>query len=288
MMNFKSVSKKIYCGVLMSLSIISIGYTSENISPIAKNKYVVKHLNLSELPVKTIVPIAATTRVQALAQAKQIAMNKDADIAEFRVDLLDFASDTKQVIALGKEINDILKAKPLLVTIRTANEGGKLNVSDEIYENIYKAYLEAPFFQLIDIEMFRHENIVSELTTLAHQKNILVVMSNHEFNQTPSEKEIVRRLLKQDHMGADILKIAVMPKSKQDVFTLMNATLEVSERTPKTLLTISMGHLGQISRVATANMGGNLSFGMIDKASAPGQIDVTELKQFLKTVQPIQ
>ena len=87
-------------------------------------------------------------------------------------------------------------------------------------------------------------------------------------------------------MGADILKIAVMPKSKQDVFTLMNGTLKVSEQSKKPLLTMSMGRLGTISRIATANMGGSLSFGMIGEASAPGQIDVTQLKQFLKTVQP--
>jgi 3-dehydroquinate dehydratase-1 len=40
----------------------------------------------------------------------------------------------------------------------------------------------------------------------------------------------VKRLLKQDELGADILKIAVMPQSKQDVFTLMNATLKVSQQ----------------------------------------------------------
>jgi 3-dehydroquinate dehydratase-1 len=61
-------------------------------------------------------------------------------------------------------------------------------------------------------------------------KKVLVVMSNHDFAKTPSEQEIENRLLKQDQMGADILKIAVMPKSKQDVFTLMNATLKVSQQ----------------------------------------------------------
>lgn len=105
-------------------------------------------------------------------------------------------------------------------------------------------------------------------------------------SKTPSQDEIEKRLLKQDQMGADILKIAVMPKSKQDVFTLMNATLKVSQQTTKPLLTMSMGQLGTISRVATANMGGSYSFGMIGQASAPGQIDVTKLKQILQTVQP--
>ncbi|MEC8056827.1 MAG: type I 3-dehydroquinate dehydratase, partial [Pseudomonadota bacterium] len=164
--------------------------------------------------------------------------------------------------------------------------GGKLKLTDQEYEKIYAEYLKKPFMQLLDIEMFRDPAAVAKLTKLAHQKKVLVVMSNHDFDKTPSEQEIVSRLLKQDQMGADILKIAVMPKSKQDVFTLMNGTLKVSEQSKKPLLTMSMGRLGTISRIATANMGGSLSFGMIGEASAPGQIDVTQLKQFLKTVQP--
>lgn len=272
--------------LLMSLPILSTTYAAENTVPASKSTYVVKNLNIGDLPVKTLVPITAKTREQALAQAKVIAENKDADIAEFRIDLLEFASDTKKVIALGQELNQILKDKPLLVTIRTSNEGGKLKVTDQEYEKIYSEYLKKPFMQLLDIEMFRDQAVVAKLTKLAHQKKVLVVMSNHDFDKTPSEQEIVSRLLKQDQMGADILKIAVMPKSKQDVFTLMNATLKVSEQSTKPLLTMSMGRLGTISRIATANMGGSLSFGMIGEASAPGQIDVTALKQFLKTVQP--
>ncbi|WP_151982483.1 type I 3-dehydroquinate dehydratase [Acinetobacter guerrae] len=271
--------------LFMSLPFASVHAVEATTAP-AHASYIVKNLNIGELPVKTIVPITAKTKEQAIAQAKVIAENKDADIAEFRIDLLEFASDSKQVIALGQELNQILKDKPLLATIRTANEGGKLKLTDQEYEKIYGEYLKKPFMQLLDIEMFRDQAAVAKLTKLAHQKNVLVVMSNHDFDKTPSEQEIVSRLLKQDQMGADILKIAVMPKSKQDVFTLMNATLKVSEQSKKPLLTMSMGRLGTISRIATANMGGSLSFGMIGEASAPGQIDVTQLKQFLKTVQP--
>ncbi|MGQ2386081.1 type I 3-dehydroquinate dehydratase [Acinetobacter ursingii] len=271
--------------LFMSLPFASAHAVEATTAP-AHASYIVKNLNIGELPVKTIVPITAKTKEQAIAQAKVIAANKDVDIAEFRIDLLEFASDSKKVIALGQELNQILKDKPLLATIRTANEGGKLQVTDQDYEKIYSEYLKKPFMQLLDIEMFRDPAAVTKLTKLAHQKKVLVVMSNHDFDKTPSEQEIVSRLLKQDQMGADILKIAVMPKSKQDVFTLMNATLKVSEQSKKPLLTMSMGRLGTISRIATANMGGSLSFGMIGEASAPGQIDVTQLKQFLKTVQP--
>ena len=248
----------------------------------ATQHYMVKNLNIGDLPVKTIVPITAKTAEQAIAQAQVIASNPDVDLAEFRIDLLEFSADTKKVIALGQQLNQILKDKPLIATIRTHNEGGKMTVSDQDYEKIYREYLKKPFMQLLDIEMFRDAGSVAKLTKLAHEKKVLVIMSNHDFNKTPEQQEIENRLLKQDQMGADILKIAVMPKSKQDVFTLMNATLAVSQKSQKPLLTMSMGQLGTISRVATANMGGSLSFGMIGEASAPGQIDVTQLKQLLK------
>ncbi|OEC87587.1 type I 3-dehydroquinate dehydratase [Acinetobacter sp. YK3] len=243
---------------------------------------------LAKLPVKTIVPITAKTKEQAIAQAKVIAANADADLAEFRIDLLSFASDSKQVIALGHELKQILGTKPMIATIRTHNEGGQLTISDADYGKTYQAYLQQPFMDMLDVEMFRDQQIVKNTVKLAHAKKVLIVMSNHDFKKTPAEAEIIKRLLKQDELGADILKIAVMPQSKQDVFTLMNATLKVSQQSKKPLLTMSMGKLGTISRIATANMGGSFSFGMIGEASAPGQIDVTQLKQFLKTVQPTQ
>ncbi len=243
---------------------------------------------LAKLPVKTIVPITAKTREQAIAQAKVIAANADADLAEFRIDLLNFASDRKQVIALGHELKQILGTKPLIATIRTHNEGGQLTISDADYGKTYQAYLQQPFMDILDVEMFRDQQIVKDTVKMAHAKKVLIVMSNHDFQKTPPESEIIKRLLQQDELGADILKIAVMPQNKQDVFTLMNATLKVSQQSKKPLLTMSMGKLGTISRIATANMCGSFSFGMIGEASAPGQIDVTQLKQFLKTVQPTQ
>lgn len=269
---------------LLSLSLLTLPFfvAQVNAAPIA----LAAQTQPAMTTVKTIVPITAKTKEQALAQAQVIANTADADLAEFRIDLLSFASDTKQVIALGHELKKILGHKPMIATIRTKNEGGQLEISDADYGKTYQAYLKNPFMDWLDVEMFRDQKVVSEIVQKAHQKKVLVVMSNHDFQKTPSQDEIEKRLLKQDQMGADILKIAVMPKSKQEVFTLMNATLKVSQQTTKPLLTMSMGQLGTISRVATANMGGSYSFGMIGQASAPGQIDVTKLKQILQTVQP--
>ncbi|EHU3346745.1 type I 3-dehydroquinate dehydratase [Acinetobacter baumannii] len=269
---------------LLSLSLLALPFFTAqvNAEPVA----LAAQTQPAATAVQTIVPITAKTKEQALAQAQVIANTADADLAEFRIDLLSFASDTKQVIALGHELKKILGNKPMIATIRTKNEGGQLEISDVDYGKTYQAYLKNPFMDWLDVEMFRDQKVVSEIVQKAHQKKVLIVMSNHDFQKTPSQDEIEKRLLKQDQMGADILKIAVMPNSKQDVFTLMNATLKVSQQTTKPLLTMSMGQLGTISRVATANMGGSYSFGMIGQASAPGQIDVTKLKQILQTVQP--
>ncbi|MBN6512221.1 type I 3-dehydroquinate dehydratase [Acinetobacter pittii] len=269
---------------LLSLSLLALPFFTAqvNAEPVA----LAAQTQPGATAVKTIVPITAKTKEQALAQAQVIANTADADLAEFRIDLLSFASDTKQVIALGHELKKILGNKPMIATIRTKNEGGQLEISDADYGKTYQAYLKNPFMDWLDVEMFRDQKVVSDIVQKAHQKKVLIVMSNHDFQKTPSQDEIEKRLLKQDQMGANILKIAVMPKSKQDVFTLMNATLKVSQQTTKPLLTMSMGQLGTISRVATANMGGSYSFGMIGQASAPGQIDVTKLKQILQTVQP--
>ncbi|MDC5206814.1 type I 3-dehydroquinate dehydratase [Acinetobacter baumannii] len=269
---------------LLSLSLLALPFFTAQVN--AEPFALAAQTQPANTAVKTIVPITAKTKEQALAQAQVIANTADADLAEFRIDLLSFASDTKQVIALGHELKKILGNKPMIATIRTKNEGGQLEISDVDYGKTYQAYLKNPFMDWLDVEMFRDQKVVSEIVQKAHQKKVLVVMSNHDFQKTPSQDEIEKRLLKQDQMGADILKIAVMPKSKQDVFTLMNATLKVSQQTTKPLLTMSMGQLGTISRVATANMGGSYSFGMIGQASAPGQIDVTKLKQILQTVQP--
>lgn len=159
-------------------------------------------------------------------------------------------------------------------------------ITDSDYATVYQQYLAKPFMQLLDIEMFRAPSIVENLVKQAHDNNVLVIISNHDFAKTPPQADIEQRLLTQDKLGADILKIAVMPNHRADVFTLMNATLAVSQQTDKPLITMSMGQLGVISRVATASVGGSMSFGMVGQASAPGQIEVNELKRLLKLVKP--
>ena len=96
---------------------------------------------------------------------------------------------------------------------------------------------------------------------------------------------MVRRLLfMQDELGADILKIAVMPQSRADVLSLLAATEEASRRAHQPVVTMSMGPLGVVSRVCGQSFGSAATFGSAKSASAPGQMDVSSLDCVLRAL----
>ena len=82
---------------------------------------------------------------------------------------------------------------------------------------------------------------------------------------------------------ADIPKIAVMPKSVADVITLLDATHTMkTQYADRPLITMSMGGKGVISRLAGEVFGSAFTFGAGKEASAPGQIQVADLRMVLE------
>ena len=135
---------------------------------------------------------------------------------------------------------------------------------------------------LIDVEVFIGDDYVKEMIHVAHKHNVFVVASNHDFDKTPPKSDIIYRLRKMQDLGADIPKIAVMPKTTDDVLTLLAATTEMNENyAEKPIITMSMAGLGAISRVSGITFGSSMTFGAAKNASAPGQLDVKELRYIL-------
>ena len=86
-------------------------------------------------------------------------------------------------------------------------------------------------------------------------------------------------------LNADILKIAVMPNNRKDVLTLLSATEEIySNLADRPVITMSMGGLGMISRLSGEIFGSAVTFGSAGKTSAPGQVEVYELKNVLDMI----
>ena len=83
-----------------------------------------------------------------------------------------------------------------------------------------------------------------------------MIGSNHDFEKTPPEDEIIRRLEYMGQQEADIAKIAVMPQTEKDVVTLLQATTDYYDKgNTKPIVTMSMGGTGMISRLVGETFG---------------------------------
>ncbi|HEY0215676.1 MAG TPA: type I 3-dehydroquinate dehydratase [Cellulomonas sp.] len=233
---------------------------------------------------KVIVPLTARTPDELVAQAAAV-LDAAPDVVEWRIDhLLAGGSSTPAVVDAGRRLLAALGGLPVLATIRTAAEGGEQALTDTEYVAVYRAVLDAGLADLVDVEVMREAGTVQELVDLAHAGDVAVVASNHDFDATPPQAEIERRLLLMAERGADVLKIAVMPRDPGDVLTLLAATWAVSQRTEHPLITMSMAGTGVVSRLAGGVFGSAATFGMVGRASAPGQVDVGALRAVLALV----
>lgn len=237
---------------------------------------------------KVVVPIVGKTQQEIIADAVQI-LEIEPDLIEWRADFyVDMFAKKELKDTLGK-LRSTLQDTPLIFTIRTGSEGGNIQISDKKYTDLLRFVADTRDADIIDVEFFRCDGKISELVDAIHDRNGLVIMSNHDFHATPEKSEIVSRLRKMQDAGGDLLKIAVMPQSTYDVLVLMDATNEMaSHHAQKPLVTMSMGGLGAISRLAGEVFRSSMTFGSAGKRSAPGQIPVSELKSCLKTIHDAQ
>lgn len=234
---------------------------------------------------KICVPIVAGTREELLEQARAI-RELPADLVEWRVDYLNNVSSLSllTVLTFLSELRNEVGDVPLLFTFRTKREGGEKNISPQAYEELYKAVISSGLIDMVDVELFLGPELMERLVKAAHENGVAVIASNHDFKKTPPKEELVDRLEAMQDLGADILKIAVMPESTEDLLILLAATEEASKYLRQPVVTMSMGGKGVLSRVAGEAFGSAITFGTAGKASAPGQLPATELRQILETL----
>lgn len=245
------------------------------------NPVIVRNVKIGEGIPKICVPIVGRTRNEIIDEAKEI-LALPADLVEWRADWFEDVFDFEQVESVLNSLREILGKKPVLFTFRTAKEGGERAIEDITYIALNKVAAESGKVDLLDVELFAGDTVVDEVLNIAHQNHVKVIASNHDFEKTPSKEEMISRLQKMEEMGADILKIAVMPKSSKDVLTLLSTTEEMHELTEKPVVTMSMSDIGGVSRVSGELFGSAITFGTAGKASAPGQIPAEELRNVLE------
>lgn len=246
------------------------------------NPVVVRNIEIGSGMPKVCVPIVEKTREDILSTAKAIC-STEADLVEWRADWYEDVSAFSEVIKTADMLRSILGETPLLFTFRSAREGGEKELSLESYATLLESVAKTGFVDLIDVEVFSGDDAVKNIIQTAHAHGVKVIASNHDFEGTPAREELVARLCKMQDLGADILKIAVMPQSRSDVLTLLSVTEEMSSRhTSRPVITMSMGRTGTLSRLCGEVFGSAVTFASFGKVSAPGQIAIEDLKAGLR------
>lgn len=238
----------------------------------------VRNIVLGEGLPKIAVPNVGVTEEEILASAKEIAAAKP-DIMEWRIDYYEAGiKDNEKLIATAKALRDVVGELPILVTFRTKNEGGVLELGEDEYLDLVATVVTNRLGDAVDIELFHDEERVKDLVKQAHNYNVVVIMSNHDFEKVPAKDIIEFRLKKMAELGADVPKLACMPHSADDVLTLLSATNDVHKELANPIITMAMADLGKVSRVAGQVFGSCLSFGAVGKVSAPGQLSIEDLR----------
>ncbi len=245
---------------------------------------VVRNVKIGEGRPKICVPIVGNTSEDIISEAKTFS-SLPVDIAEWRADWYDDIFQPGKALGTAEKLRNALGDIPLLFTFRTSREGGQKDISASEYTSLNIEIAKNGLADLIDIELFMGAGLVRHIIEEAHTFSVKTVVSNHDFLKTPEQKEIVKRLEQMLELGADIPKIAVMPKNRKDVLTLLLSTLEISEtHQDSPIATMSMSGTGVISRLAGESFGSAITFGAASKASAPGQIDVKDLRLILDII----
>lgn len=245
------------------------------------NPVIIRETAIGEGMPKICVPIVEKTRAEIIKAAEEI-KTLPADLVEWRADWFEQVFEAEAVFDVLQELRRILGELPLLFTFRTKKEGGEKEIDEKYYRTLNQLVVESGLADLIDVEVFIGDDIVNDLVRTAHENGVKVIGSNHDFEKTPGKDEIIRRLCRMQEMEVDLPKIAVMPREKEDVLTLLAATEEMNRKyADRPIITMSMAGDGVISRLCGEVFGSALTFGAAGQVSAPGQIDVKALRQIL-------
>jgi len=203
----------------------------------------------------------------------ETANSTNADSVELRLDYLtEFAG-----------IDELSKIqKPIIATCMPEFEGGNFKGPEEERTDILRQALE--FSSHLTIELKTDSRLRDPLVRETKEKGAKVIISYHDFNSTPSKEEILSVLKQEEEAGADIAKVAFMPKNQTDVLNTLAAVTENPTKIP--VIAIAMGELGKASRIIGPALGSYLTYASTGKGreSAPGQLTVEQVRGVLDII----
>lgn len=243
----------------------------------------VKNLVIGQGIPKICVPLTGAAKKEILEEAEK-AKSAGAELVEWRADFCENLTDEVQVREILNGLSDILGQIPLIFTVRTKKEGGNCQICSEDYVNCLLDAARSGCADMIDVEAFGEETVKKALIEELHKSGVLVIASSHDFEKTDDRETLLARFCQLNETGADILKMAVMPRVFDDAAAIMQVTAEMRQHTQRPLISMAMGNLGSMSRIAGENFGSAITFATVGAASAPGQFPIKELRMMMRAL----
>ena len=231
-----------------------------------------------------ITPLVGRTPADLMAELEAI-LPKKPDLLEWRIDFFEGIADVDLVIETARRVKHVAGPVPILLTRRNTTEGGQpIPIAEPAVVAMYCRACEARCIDLIDYELSNAPEHLTQLREVSATNGIALILSYHNFEFTPDIDTLLGRFVEAERLGADIAKVAVMPKDPQDVLTLLSATYRASQATRIPLISMSMGGIGSISRIMGWVYGSAATFAVGKSSSAPGQIAIDDLRATLAIV----
>jgi 3-dehydroquinate dehydratase-1 len=222
-------------------------------------------------------PLVGRTHKRILEEAANV-VAKAPDVIEWRVDYFEGIGDTSAVLETGRALRLAVGDAPIIFTRRSIREGGEpIPIGDAEVVRLYDAVGESRLVDFIDFEMSNDPEHVRAVRESTRARETRLILSYHNFSYTPGVEFLVQRFLEAERLGADVAKVAVMPRDRADVLTLLAATASADGKARIPLISMSMGPLGAVTRMIGGVFGSSLSFAIGEGSSAPGQMPIADL-----------
>jgi 3-dehydroquinate dehydratase-1 len=200
-------------------------------------------------------------------KALKRAEEQGADLVELRLDTF---KDRKGIKEKLEKIE-----LPVLLTIRSKREGGKIKIGDAERLALFKEL--TPYVDFIDIEL-SSRGILAEVLRTAKKWKKTAIVSYHNFRATPAGLGRIVKTARRS--GADMVKIATLARSVEDIKRLLGILLA-----EKNMIVVAMGRAGRSARVFFPLLGSVVTYGAVAEKTAPGQFALRELKNILSLLQ---
>ncbi|MDF1570065.1 MAG: type I 3-dehydroquinate dehydratase [Bacteroidales bacterium] len=187
-------------------------------------------------------------------------------LVEVRYDLL-----RKSPELVSKELNDTI------LQVAACRPG---MIPDSERSTILKAAIDLGAVY-VDVELDAAPGFVEDIIRYAKSRRTNVIVSYHNYDDTPPPDEMKDILHQCYSVGGDVAKIACQANSSRDSARLLSLYAEEGRK-----IVIGMGDRGRITRLAAMQLGAEFTFAAVSEAeaTAPGQLSYGEMNSFEKTL----